>query len=153
MKNSFSYRRIALVLIAAIVVAVAVLWHYGVLAPSRTHRPANSIMVLAPYRYHGTWAFDDPDVGLVREPFVAGIPEMIDTLVADIPNADKGFRLTFSASEFPGYQKKLTWLRGDKQGNWYRLEGSTKEGWICPQLFKYYQEAPKELYVRADPKD
>ena len=109
-------------------------------------------MVIAPYRYNGTWVFDDPKAGLVREPFVSGVPEMIDVLVADIPDADKGFRLTFSAREFPGYQKKLTWVRGDSTGNWYRLEKPPMEGWLCPALFKYYREAPKELYVKADPK-
>ena len=153
MARSINFRRVALAAVAAFVVAFVVLWAYGVLAPGPSYRPVNSKIVIAPYRYNGTWAFDDPEVGLVREPFVAGIPEMIDDLVADIPDADKGFRLTFSAHEFPGYQKKLTWLRGDHQGNYYRLEGTSKEGWICPQLFKYYREAPKELYVRADPKD
>ena len=36
------------------------------------------------------WVFDDPDVGLVREPFVAGMPEIIDHVVRDIPNASVG---------------------------------------------------------------
>ncbi|MCD4726859.1 MAG: hypothetical protein K8R46_04310 [Pirellulales bacterium] len=153
MKQSFSYRRVAVAAIVAFAVAFSVLWYHGILATSPSYRPANSIMVIAPYRYSGTWAFDDPSAGLVREPFVGGIPEMIDILVADIPDADKGFRLTFSAREFPGYQRKLTWLRGDEQGNWYRLDGTSDEGWICPVLFKYYREAPKELYVKADPKE
>src|SRR5688572_7807721 len=65
--------------------------------------PKNSIMVIRPYWDHGTWVFDDAAAGLTREPFVAGIPEMINTLVKDIPNARNGFRLTFSASPFPGY--------------------------------------------------
>ena len=72
--------------------------------------------------YGGTWVFDDPAVGLVREPFVGGVPEMIDQLVAGIADADKGFRLLFSAREFPGYQKKMTWVRGDSTGNWYRTD-------------------------------
>ncbi len=29
----------------------------------------NSLMVIAPYWYKGTWVFDDESVGLVREPF------------------------------------------------------------------------------------
>ncbi len=37
--------------------------------------------------------FDDPRVGLVREPFVAGIPAMMDKLVREITNAENGFRL------------------------------------------------------------
>jgi hypothetical protein len=32
----------------------------------------NSIHVIHPYKHAGVWAFDDPAVGLVREPFVAG---------------------------------------------------------------------------------
>jgi len=31
---------------------------------------------------------------------------MIDHLVADVPNADYGLRLFFSAQPFPGHQKK-----------------------------------------------
>ena len=108
-------------------------------------------MVIAPYRYHGTWVFDDPATGLIREPFVAGVPEMIDKMVAGIPNADRGFRLTFSAQPFPGHQKKLTWLRGNSTGNWYRQDDPPMEGWICPAMFRYYREAPKELYVKAEP--
>ncbi len=108
-------------------------------------------MVIAPYRDKGTWVFDDPRFGLVREPFVAGVPEMIDALVADIPAAESGFRLTFSANPFPGFAKKLTRLRGDMQGNYYRLDDPPMEGWICPALFRYYDRAPAELYVKAEP--
>jgi hypothetical protein len=110
----------------------------------------NSILVIAPYRYQGTWVFDDSSAGLVREPFVAGVPEMIDVLVKDVPNADGGFRLLFSAQPFPGHQKTLTWLRGDMGGNYYKLDEPPMEGWICPALFKYYAKAPEHLYVRAE---
>ena len=48
---------------------------------------ANALMVIAPYWYQGTWVFDDEAVGLNKEPFVAGVPEMIDNLVKAIPNA------------------------------------------------------------------
>jgi hypothetical protein len=109
-------------------------------------------MVIVPYRYQGTWVFDDPSVGLLREPFVAGVPEMIDYLVTDIPNAQSGFRLLFSARPFPGHQKKLTWSRADEggDGNYYRLEDPLMEGWLCPALFKYFEQAPPELYVKAE---
>jgi hypothetical protein len=39
--------------------------------------------------------FDDDAVGLKDEPFVCGIPKMIETLVADIKDADEGFSLYF----------------------------------------------------------
>ena len=63
----------------------------------------NAINVIAPYKHHGMWVFDDPRVGLNQEPFVAGADAMIDRVVADIPNADKGFTLIFSATPFPGH--------------------------------------------------
>lgn len=107
-------------------------------------------MVIAPYRHQGTWVFDDESVGLVQEPFVAGVPEMIDVLVKDIPEANEGFRLLFSARSFPGHQKKLTWLRGDSGGNYYEMDEPKMEGWICPAMFQYYANAPKELYVKAE---
>jgi hypothetical protein len=48
---------------------------------------ANELMIIMPYWHAGTWVFDDEATGLCMEPFVAGIPEMINDLVGDIPNA------------------------------------------------------------------
>ena len=112
----------------------------------------NSIAVIAPYKFEGMWVFDDSRVGLNREPFVAGIDTMIDRLVASIPNAEKGFRLLFSTAPFPGYTVQLSWQRGEYGGNWYYSPQLNMEGWLCPALFKYFDEAPLELYVRAEPK-
>jgi hypothetical protein len=77
---------------------------------------------------------------------------MIDGLVKEIADAKDGFRLTFSANPFPGYQSKLTWLRGDSGGNYYKLDQPAMEGWICPAMFRYYKTAPKNLYVKAEPR-
>ena len=148
MAQSFSVRRVVAVLAVVVVIAAAVAWRQGLFRRA----PANALMIIVPYRYSGTWVFDDDRVGLVREPFVAGVPEMIDTLVSDIPDAENGFRLLFSAAPFPGYQKKLTWVRGDSGGNYYRTDDPPMEGWLCPALMRYYDEAPKELYVKADPR-
>jgi hypothetical protein len=112
----------------------------------------NAISVIAPYKYEGIWVFDDPAVGLVREAFVAGIDTMIDKLVADIPDAAKGFRLIFSPTPFPGYTVKLEWRREEYGGNWYYCPQFDLEGWLCPALFKYFPEAPPELYGRAEAK-
>ena len=45
----------------------------------------NQIMAIAPYWVDdlAAWVFDDPKVGLVQEPFVSGVPEMIDFLGRD----------------------------------------------------------------------
>ena len=111
---------------------------------------SNQIQIISPYWLHGTWVFDDPVVGLAQEPFVSGVPEMIDDLVADIPAARQGFRLLFSARPFPGFQRKLTWVREEMEGNWYKADEPPMEGWLCPALFRYFESAPAELYVKAE---
>ncbi|HUE12942.1 MAG TPA: DUF6717 family protein [Planctomycetaceae bacterium] len=114
----------------------------------------NQIMVIAPYWLDevGTWVFDDPATDLKQEPFVEGIPEMIDDLVAAIPNARSGFRLLFSAAPFPGFQRKITRVRQDLSGWWYASNEPKAEGWLCPALFRYFDEAPPEIYVEAEAK-
>jgi hypothetical protein len=105
----------------------------------------NAINVIAPYKHHGMWVFDDPRVGLNQEPFVAGADAMIDRVIADIPNAEHGFTLIFSATPFPGHQYKLDWVRADEDGgNWYRSADLDMEGWLCPALFRYFVQAPKQ---------
>jgi hypothetical protein len=111
---------------------------------------ANAMMIIHPYCDRGDWVFDDESVGLVREPFVFGMPEMIDRFVASIPGAKHGFKLIFSAKPFPGHQAKLTWLREEYEGNWYRWNDTDQEGWLCPALFKYFEKAPQEIYCRAE---
>ena len=140
-----------LVLIAVLTGGGGALWYLKSISGPPTYAAnSNSILVIAPYRYKGTWVFDDPAVGLRREPFVAGVPEMIDVLVKDVPDAKSGFRLLFSATAFPNYQHKLTWVSNDGNGNTYRLEDPPMEGWICPALFRYYREPPKEIFVKAE---
>ncbi len=33
---------------------------------------SNSLRAIAPFKYEGMWVFDDPTVGLDKEPFVSG---------------------------------------------------------------------------------
>jgi hypothetical protein len=140
--------------IAIVIVAVLVLFtglHSS--KHTRTVRDVNALLVIAPYKYQGTWVFDDPAVGLSREPFIAGIDTMIDKAVADIPNAEKGFRAIFSASSFPGANWKLDWRREESGGNWYYSDRFKMEGWLCPALLKYFPTAPREIYVKIEPKN
>jgi hypothetical protein len=102
----------------------------------------NAINVIAPDKRFGTWVFDDPRVGLVHEPFVAGADDMIDRVVADIPDAEHGFTLIFSTTPFPGYKYRLDWRREEGGGNWYYSAQLDMEGWLCPALFRYFPEAP-----------
>jgi hypothetical protein len=115
--------------------------------------PMNALLVIFPYKYQGTWVFDDQAVGLFREPFIAGIDTMIDKAVADVPNAEKGFRAIFSAAPFPGANLKLEWRREESGGNWYYNGRFKMEGWLCPALLKYFSTAPREIYVKIEPKN
>ena len=115
----------------------------------------NSQIVIAPYWWQGTWVFDDPDVGLRREPFVDGAPEIIDHVVElagiDLAAARRdGIRLRFSANPFPGFHKEALRVREECGGNWYRTEEPALEGWLCPALFHYFERAPERLYVKAE---
>ena len=112
---------------------------------------SNQIFVIAPYWHAGTWVFDDPDRDLDKEPFVEGIPQMINDLVQEIPNAQAGFRLLFSTAPFPGYQRRIEWVREDMEGNWYRTVEPPMEGWLCPALFEFFEAAPREIFVKAEP--
>lgn len=136
--------------IALVLVAVILELH-----PAKQTRPVgdvNALMVIAPYKYHGAWVFDDPATGLSREPFIAGIDTMIDKAVATIPNADQGFRAIFGARQFPGSDFKLEWRREESGGNWYYSDEFKMEGWLCPALLKYFPSAPNEIYVKIEPK-
>lgn len=112
----------------------------------------NAIMVINPYKYSGLWVFDDDRVELVKEPFIEGADRLIDLVLAKkgIANADSGFRLIFSAGEFPRYDARFDWVREGDGGNWYSSEESALEGWLCPALLKYFDSPPKHIYARFE---
>ena len=112
----------------------------------------NTLIEIRPYWNGYTWVFDDDRVGLAQEPFVAGIPEMIDLMVKDVPNAKKGFRMTWAEVPFPTHTHTLEKISSEGGGTWYKMgNNSDLEGWLCPALFKYFIVAPKVIYLRADP--
>ena len=107
----------------------------------------NSVMVIHPYLHKGTWVFDDEDKGLAREPFIAGIDTMLSNIV-EMKGLDKnGFSVLFSGSFLPDAHMTLDWLRADGGGNWYSCPEHGMEGWLCPALYKYFEEAPKKIWT------
>lgn len=115
----------------------------------------NCINEIAPYYTPaGAWVFDDASRGLLAEPFVCGVPEMIEDVLGVINRGEntfpkQAFRLQFSASPFPGFHRKLDRLREEHGGNWYVDTMSGKEGWLCPAFFKYFDTAPDSIYIRV----
>ena len=117
----------------------------------------NSIMVINPYKDKGMWVFDDDATGLVKEPFVAGVPQIIESLLEEtnIENGEEGFKLIFSSDPFPGFQlmlEKTDDVNG-YDGTWYKCATpwyNSMKGWLCPALFKYFKTAPEEIYVKVE---
>ena len=123
-------------------------WLLNWFQKSKTPDFANAIIAIHPYYYEGMWVFDDARVGLVQEPFVSGADIIIDMMVTDIPDAEKGFTLLFSANPFPGHQIAFERRRSDMGGTWYYSGEHDAEGWLCPALFKYFDAAPPQLFAQ-----
>jgi hypothetical protein len=145
--------RIYLAVFGAALLAGAIYFVLDRVLPERgrTDVRESVLKVIQPYRARGTWVFDDEATGLEGEPFVNGMPEMIDRLVADIPGAASGFRLTISAEDFPDHDLVVERREPYAHGWYYADPRSGQRGWLCPALFKYFREAPERIYVRADP--
>lgn len=112
----------------------------------------NALIAIYPYKHYRFWVFDDPKVGLVQEPFVSGADLIIERMASQIPNAEAGFCVLFSAGPFPGFTMELEWRRADLGGNWYYSRQLYLEGWLCPALPKYFAEPPKKIYAKSEPK-
>ena len=109
----------------------------------------NAVFSLRPYRWQNMWVFDDERVGLVKEPFVMGIPEIIDKSVAHLKNPEAGFTLLFNNTGLPSADVVLKKENSDSGGTWYQQEGTGLKGWLCPALFQYYPQAPDTLYIKV----
>ena len=116
---------------------------------------SNAIQVIFPYRSKRLWMFNDNAKGLYREPFVGGIPEILQVLVTGIEEPYLGFALYFSDQPFPGFQIKMDLVGPEHGGNWYKITvGETEmKGWLSPALFKYFEAAPASIYAKAEAMD
>jgi hypothetical protein len=118
--------------------------------------PAQTL-TLYPYLLRDTWVFDDQRTHLHEEAFVLGATEALTRLVEikEIPEAWRGFSLTFSGDAFDGHDAILEWLREDPSavGTWYSttLAEERFELWLCPALFCYFDGAPRQIFLRAEP--
>ena len=119
----------------------------------QSEETAEVVHLIMPYQYEGEWVFDDPRAGLEKEPFISGADTVVSLLAANIPDAAHGFRLMFSAKPFPIYSLQLLWRREEFGGHWYYTPEYDLEGWLFPSLFRYFEDAPLEIYVRAEPRN
>lgn len=116
-------------------------------------KTGNQINVIYPYRTRGGWSFDDPEVGLQGEPFVAGIPAIIDSIVG----RRKKFKCFISKNVIPDYtgclrklnkmEKSMKDLMGE---GYYRLDKTDMIGWLCPATLKYFKDYPDNIYFKIE---
>ena len=117
----------------------------------------NSIYTLEAYRHAGMWVFDDPAVGLVKEPFVSGADIVFDHIAGRHEDFSKTTAcVAFSTTPIPDHDVHAV-LTGEDghDGHFYKVEkfkgDEAMEGfpfWLCPALLKYYDGAPSDIYVK-----
>ena len=109
----------------------------------------NSLFTIAPYTTNGQWVFDDPARGLKAEPLVLGADALCDWLHEKYG----AFNVIFSANEIPEHDLLLEreGESGAVSGGTQYVEANTSQrAWLCPALFKYFDEAPLNLYVKGN---
>ena len=74
---------------------------------------------------------------------MAGVPEIITLLVADIPNAQSGFRLTFSAAPFPGHKLVVTRGKAESGGFWYNVRTLIRQDGSAPLSSSSFPRLPR----------
>jgi hypothetical protein len=90
----------------------------------------NSIFVIKPYKWEGLWVFDDPNVGLVKEPFVGGADTMIDRATAHIPDATRDSWPSSRRATFP--MPRSFWNGSRRRRQRLLLEGKEARGLALP---------------------
>lgn len=111
----------------------------------------NAMQEIYPYWNEHTWVFDDEAVGLLAEPFVLGIDQIITNALKRLgilEEAKKGFRMTFAEQAFPGFESELTFDHLEAGGAFYTEVNTHEKGWLCPAMFLYFSSAPQYIFAR-----
>lgn len=108
------------------------------------------VQTLQLYRHEGLWCFDFPDKGIAREPFVEGMDDLIDAVLAEKPAPIENPVLAFSLKWTPACRLRLEWeeleTRADGEWNRYRCPELNVSGWLCPCLLQFFDVAPSTIY-------
>lgn len=121
----------------------------------RKLKSKNVINTIYPYRWKGTWFYDDEDLGVHKEAFVMGSSEVIDHLVGSETNS---FTAHISSQPIPKATAHLVNVDHEqvKEGDtpiiqgWYRLEGTDMIHWLCGCVLDYFEGYPKDIYVKLE---
>ena len=114
---------------------------------------------LTVYKNHrNQWVFDDADVGLVQEAFVAGADKVMDKLTEDYTvSARKGFKLymrdmlpenTENSIEITHSEALFHDILG--KSNYYNCDALGHRVWLCPNLYRFVTETPQVIWFWAE---
>lgn len=106
---------------------------------------ANQIYCIEPWKAGRVWLFTDEERGLVMEPLVAGIPEIIQHYAGeDATNV----QILFSSEQFKGAQSHLAKLpdQDPRYGGTDYVAENGMVGWLCPALLEYFETPPEKLW-------
>jgi hypothetical protein len=125
---------------------------------TKVDKTANAVNQLKVYWTGSTWAFDDPSVGLVAEPFVAGADMIISDAIQEkhgylvLKKAkENGIVITFSKTMLPYVEDEVSITlqeQFDKLGHgMYTDIFSGRVGWLCPATLHYFKDYPEYIYA------
>lgn len=108
--------------------------------------------LIFPYWDGVQWVFDDPSREISQEPFICGSNEVLTALVNErqIPSAETdGFALIFGDEPIGDGQTVLHLVCRENEGVRYAttVNGQQMTGWLCPQFWRYFDEAPERIYL------
>jgi hypothetical protein len=118
-----------------------------------TPTPESGVYTVLAYHKHGLWLFDDAARGLLGEPFVDGMDEIIDQVSGCIPRTHESrafIRFVFADFEALGCESVLVRDEPVHDGYFYRLEGTDMRGWLCPETLKYFPVFPDRIHFRCE---
>ena len=115
----------------------------------------DNIQCIYPYydENMGLWVFDDAEKNLQKEALIEGIDDMLDYMVKEKGLKERKLGVAFSNTEIQNHDVLLELIEpadpnGRINGNMYRWTKNQINGWLCPSLYKYFEEAPKKLYMK-----
>jgi len=116
----------------------------------------NNVNYIHSYVHNGAWVFDDESRELDKEPFVAGADLLIDAMCGNLDRQEGDTcSFYFGQTPLPDWDVNLKIHSEDGyDGTYYTVNYPSlsleNQGpiWLCPALLKFFDKAPKEIFVK-----
>ena len=116
----------------------------------------NALFKLNAYFQDGFWMFDDEYREIYEEPFVAGADLLFDEMSGRVDDHSiNQCSIVFGHTPIPEADVHAVLSHGDGyDGHYYTVEHYKPEiqgfqFWLCPALLAFYDEAPKDIFVKV----